>query len=128
MIQGTVQFRHDSTANWELNKTGVPKDGEASVGRDKGDCSVGDGVTTYENLPTIGAGSSATHYEGTRGEGETDNDVITRVLDGATPKKDDIFVVKTLISGDQVFLYRLCIQRKRLGGDGRQLQCGERIF
>lgn len=37
----------------------------------------------------------------TRGEGETDNDVITRVLDGATPKKDDIFVVKTLISGDK---------------------------
>ena len=101
VIQGTVQFRHDSTANWELNKTGVPKDGEPCWDSDKGELRVGDGVTTYENLPTIGAGSSATHYEGTRGEGETDNDVITRVLDGATPKKDDIFVVKTLISGDK---------------------------
>lgn len=41
------------------------------------------------------------HYEGTRAEGETDNQVIARVL-GTTPAvKDDIFVIKTLIAGDK---------------------------
>ena len=41
------------------------------------------------------------YHEGTRAEGETDNQVIARVL-GTTPVvKDDIFVIKTLIAGDK---------------------------
>ena len=41
------------------------------------------------------------YHEGTRNEGETDNQVIARVL-GTTPVvKDDIFVIKTLIAGDK---------------------------
>lgn len=102
VIQGTVQFRNDSTANWELNKTGVPKAGEPCWDNDKGELRVGNGVTAYENLPAIGAGaaSSATHYEGVRNGEETDEAVIERVLDGASPNKDDIFVIKTLISGE----------------------------
>ena len=99
----TIQVRRDTAANWETNKTVVPAAGEPCFETDTGVLKVGDGVTTYENLSAIGAdaGSTATHYEGTRVGDETDNEVIVRVLAGATPKKDDIFIVKTLISGDK---------------------------
>lgn len=46
------------------------------------------------------SGASAAHYEGVKAAGESDNDVITRVLTaaGVTAEKDDIFVVKSLIA------------------------------
>lgn len=102
-VQGIVLFRRDTSADWETNKTGVPKDGEPCWNSETHELRVGDGVTAYENLPVIGAnaGSTATHYEGTREGDETDAEVIERVLSGASPNKDDIFVVKTLISGDK---------------------------
>lgn len=102
-VQGIVLFRRDTSADWETNKTGVPKDGEPCWNSETHELRVGDGVTAYENLPVIGAGaaSTATHYEGTREGDETDTEVIERVLSGASPNKDDIFVVKTLISGDK---------------------------
>lgn len=45
-------------------------------------------------------GVAAAHYEGVKGDGESDTAVIERVLTaaGAEAKVDDIFVVKTLIS------------------------------
>ena len=102
-VQGIVLFRRDTSADWETNKTGVPKDGEPCWNSETHELRVGDGVTAYENLPVIGAGaaSTATHYEGIREGSETDAEVIERVLSGASPNKDDIFVVKTLISGDK---------------------------
>lgn len=102
-VQGIVLFRRDKSADWETNKTGVPKDGEPCWNSETHELRVGDGVTAYEDLPVIGAnaGSTATHYEGIREGSETDAEVIARVLSGATPNKDDIFVVKTLISGDK---------------------------
>lgn len=42
-----------------------------------------------------------THYEGIRADGETDNAVFTRVLDGATPNEGDVFIIKTLIAGEK---------------------------
>ena len=102
VLKTVIQVRRDTAANWELNKTTVPAAGEPCFETDTGVLKMGDGVTTYEDLPAVGAGavSSATHYEGVRGEDETDEAVIERVLDGATPNKDDIFVIKTLISGE----------------------------
>ena len=48
----------------------------------------------------VAGGVSAAHYEGVKGDGESDTAVIERVLAaaGAEAKVDDIFVVKTLIS------------------------------
>lgn len=43
----------------------------------------------------------ANHYEGIRQEGETDAQVIARVVDGLNLIKNDIFVVKTLIAEDK---------------------------
>lgn len=65
-----------------------------------GTLKIGDGVTSYENLKEISGGQAA-HYEGVKGDGESDTDVISRVLTaaGAEAQKDDIFVVKALIAG-----------------------------
>ena len=102
VLKTVIQVRRDTAANWELNKATVPAAGEPCFETDTGVLKMGDGVTTYENLAAIGAGaaSSATHYEGVRNGEETDDDVIERILDGATANKDDIFVIKTLISGE----------------------------
>ena len=43
----------------------------------------------------------ANHYEGIRQEGESDAQVITRVVTGLNLIKNDIFVVKTLIAEDK---------------------------
>lgn len=94
-----IQVRRDTTANWLANKDVVPAAGEPCFDLELGTLKIGDGVTTYENLKAI-SGASAAHYEGVRADGESDNDVITRVLTaaGVTAEKDDIFVVKALIA------------------------------
>ena len=106
IIKTTFQFRRDTTANWTLNKDVIPAAGEPCFDTELKTLKIGDGTTTYENLPAFNTGDipvAATHYEGIRAEGETDDAVITRVLTetGATASKDDIFIVKTLISGDK---------------------------
>lgn len=94
-----IQVRRDTTANWLANKDVVPAAGEPCFDLELGTLKIGDGVTTYENLKAI-SGASAAHYEGVRADGESDNNVITRVLTaaGVTAEKDDIFVVKALIA------------------------------
>ena len=101
VLKTVIQIRRDTTANWLVNKNFVPAAGEPCLDTDTGIVKYGDGTTTYENLKESGA--QASHYEGVKAEGETDNDVINRVLTASSvePKKDDIFVVKSLISGDK---------------------------
>lgn len=101
VLKTTIQIRRDTTANWTTNKDVIPAAGEPCLDIDTGIVKYGDGKTTYENLKESGA--SATHYEGVKTGSETDNKVISRVLtaESATPKKDDIFVVKSLIAGDK---------------------------
>lgn len=101
VLKTTIQIRRDTTANWTANKDIIPAAGEPCLDIDTGIVKYGDGKTTYENLKESGA--SATHYEGVKTGSETDNEVISRVLtaESATPKKDDIFVVKSLIAGDK---------------------------
>lgn len=96
-----LQVRHDTTANWELHKDYVPAIAEPCYDTDKGTVKYGDGVTTYENLKESGA--TASHYEGVKNAGETDTQCIERVLTGlgVTAKKDDIFIVKSVISGEK---------------------------
>lgn len=101
-VKTKIQLRRDTTANWLTNKDIVPAAGEPCFDYELGILKIGDGTTTYENLEAIGAGgvSSASHYEGVKGAEESDMDVINRVLEAAeaTAKKDDIFIVKALIS------------------------------
>ena len=100
-MKTTIQLRRDTTANWLANKDVVPAEGEPCYDLELGILKVGDGTTTYENLPEIsGSGALTTHYEGVRGDGETDAAVITRVLAAANAEavQGDVFVVKALIA------------------------------
>ena len=104
-IKTIFQLRRATTSEWEQYKTVIPAAGEPCYDLDLKTLKIGDGETTYENLKAIGAtelSSAATHYEGTRAEGEDDAVVINRVLTeaGVSANKDDIFIVKALISDD----------------------------
>ena len=100
-MKTTIQLRRDTTANWLANKDVVPAEGEPCYDLELGILKVGDGTTTHENLPEIsGSGALTAHYEGVRGDGETDAEVITRVLAAANAEavQGDVFVVKALIA------------------------------
>lgn len=57
ILKTTIQFRRDTTANWELNKTTIPAAGEPCFDYELNILKIGDGTTTYENLKSIGADS-----------------------------------------------------------------------
>lgn len=54
IIKTVIQFRRDSAANWIINKDVVPAVGEPCFVIDENILKIGDGVTTFENLPAIG--------------------------------------------------------------------------
>lgn len=100
-IETIIQAKRGTTEEWEANLDYVPAEGEPCLDLTTGKVKWGDGVTTYGNLKV--AGANAEHYEGTKQDGETDEDVFDRVLTeaGATAQKDDIFIVKTPITADK---------------------------
>lgn len=104
-LRTVIQFKRDTSANWITNKNVVPAAGEPCYDVNAGTLKIGDGATTYENLPTIYAGEipvAASHYEGVKQDGESDMEVIARVLAAGNvgeTHEDDIFIVKTLIAG-----------------------------
>jgi seryl-tRNA synthetase len=55
-IKTVIQFRRDTTQNWLLNKDVVPATGEPCYDIDLKTLKIGDGITTYENLPVMGDG------------------------------------------------------------------------
>lgn len=99
-LKTIIKFKRDTSANWETNKDKIPAEGEPCYDLDAKTLKIGDGVTTYENLPAIYAGAQAAHYEGTRADGEEDMDTIARVLEesSAPTVKDDVFIVKAPIA------------------------------
>lgn len=105
-LNTVFQFKRDSADNWLANKDVIPAAGEPCYDLDSHILKIGDGTTTYENLPAMHVGeipAAATHYEGVRADGESDIEVIARVIDEAevATNKDDIFVVKTLIADEK---------------------------
>ena len=103
-LRTVIQFKRDTSANWVANKDIIPAAGEPCYDVNAGTLKIGDGATTYENLPAIYAGeipAAASHYEGIKQDGESDMEVIARVLaDGNVGEthEDDIFIVKALIA------------------------------
>lgn len=53
-IISRFQFRRDTTENWLLNKDVIPAAGEPCYDVDLKTLRIGDGSTTYENLPIMG--------------------------------------------------------------------------
>ena len=93
--------RKDESANWTA-KNPILLAGEPGYETDTGLLKRGDGVSNWLDLDYINDASTAAHYEGTAQEGESDTDVIDRVMTGKTPKTDDIFIVKRTISGAKI--------------------------
>lgn len=106
MAQNSVNvrlvLRHDSSAKWATENP-VLLSGEAGVEIDSGLIKIGDGTKTWNELSYVNDASMAlaSHYEGIANAEETDNAAITRILGENVAKKDDICIVKRLISGDK---------------------------
>lgn len=100
-LKTIIQLRRNTTDGWVANKDYIPHEGEPCLNIETGAVKYGNGIDTYEKLEE--SGKTASHYEGIKNDGETDNDVISRVLSelGASANKDDIFVVKSTISEDK---------------------------
>ena len=58
IIKMRIQFRRDTTANWEAYKDIVPYVGEPCYDSDLGTLKIGDGKTAYGDLPVVGGGES----------------------------------------------------------------------
>lgn len=59
-LTSNIVLRHDTTANWELNKSKVLLNGEIGIENlvnGKSKIKIGDGVTTWENLNYFGGGA-----------------------------------------------------------------------
>ena len=54
IIKTIFLLRRSTTAEWELNKDTIPAAGEPCFDLDLSTLRIGDGKTTYENLPVIG--------------------------------------------------------------------------
>lgn len=63
-VKMRIQFRRDTTENWYLHRDIVPAAGEPCYDLDLGTLKIGDGVTSYENLPTIGGASVVVTADG----------------------------------------------------------------
>ena len=100
-----IVLRNDSTANWLSGKDQVLLKGEVGIeflvdGKVK--MKVGDGVTTWENLPYFG-GDEAHIYEATAVKGGDHAAAIQTALNGATPNPHDVVVVKeAIIAADKL--------------------------
>lgn len=56
-IKTIFQFRRSTTEEWNINKDTVPAAGEPCYDLDLKTLRIGDGTTTYENLPVVGSGT-----------------------------------------------------------------------
>lgn len=56
-IKTIFQFKRSTTEEWNLNKDTIPAAGEPCYDLDLKTLRIGDGVTTYENLPVVGSGT-----------------------------------------------------------------------
>lgn len=56
-IKTIFQFKRSTTEEWKLNKDTIPAAGEPCYDLDLKTLRIGDGVTTYENLPVVGSGT-----------------------------------------------------------------------
>lgn len=56
-VKMVIQLRRDTTENWLIYKDIIPAEGEPCFDIDAQILKIGDGNTTYENLPAIGVGN-----------------------------------------------------------------------
>lgn len=93
--------RHDTKANWAA-KNPVLLQGEIGIEDDSGLFKIGDGVKAWDVLGYANDAKTASHYEVSANENETDTEAIARVFPDATFNQDDIAIVSRVISGTKI--------------------------
>ena len=103
-IKSRIILRNDSTANWLANDTQILLKGEVGIeflANGKVKMKIGDGVTTWANLPYFG-GEDAHVYEATVAKGGNHEAAIAEALGGATPNSHDVAIVKEAIIAEDL--------------------------
>lgn len=93
--------RNDTTENWNLHADKVLLKGEVGVEfltSGKAKVKIGDGVTTWANLPYFG-GTEERYFEVTPSAGQSHEDAIAAAVNGVELNAGDIAIVKEVISG-----------------------------
>lgn len=105
-----IILRNDSYANWEAVKDtvvllkgemGIEFNPDATSEGKRVRVKIGDGVTTWANLPYFG-GEEAHVYEATVAKGGDHTAAITTALDGAEPNSHDVAIVKEAIIAEDL--------------------------
>lgn len=103
-IKSRIILRNDSTANWLANDTQILLKGEVGIeflANGKVKMKIGDGVTTWANLPYFG-GEDAHVYEATVAKDGNHEAAIAEALAGATPNSHDVAIVKEAIIAEDL--------------------------
>lgn len=103
-IKSRIILRNDSTANWLANESQVLLKGEVGIeflSNGKVKMKIGDGVSTWSNLPYFG-GEEAHVYEVTVAKDGDHVSAITTALNGATPNSHDVAIVKEAIIAENL--------------------------
>lgn len=99
-LKTRIQLRSDTLANWEAVKTQIPLKGESCYETDTHKLKIGDGVTTWENLPYC-SGTEIEHYPLTATAAQTDEQALATIT--ADELHDgDTAVIKRPIAGGKV--------------------------
>lgn len=93
--------RHDTKTNW-ATKNPVLLKGEIGIEDDSGLFKIGDGVKAWEALGYANDAKTASHYEVSANDGETDTEAIARALPDTTFNQDDIVIISRVISGTKI--------------------------
>lgn len=93
--------RHDTKTNW-ATKNPVLLRGEIGIEDDSGLFKIGDGVKAWDALGYANDAKTASHYEVSANDGETDTEAIARALPDTTFNQDDIVIISRVISGTKI--------------------------
>lgn len=93
--------RHDTKTNW-ATKNPVLLQGEIGIEDDSGLFKIGDGVKAWDALGYANDAKTASHYEVSANDGETDTEAIARALPDTTFNQDDIVIISRVISGTKI--------------------------
>lgn len=101
-IKTKIVMRNDLAANWTSNNP-ILLSGELGIESNTGYFKIGDGATTWNDLPYANkfeATPTAAHYEVEAQNDEDDLAALARIVGSTTLNKDDIGIVKRTIAGD----------------------------
>ena len=101
IVNVRLVHRHDTKTNW-ATKNPVLLQGEIGIEDDSGLFKIGDGVKAWDALGYANDAKTASHYEVSANDGETETEAIARALPDTTFNQDDIVIISRVISGTKI--------------------------